>query len=212
MDNRCQPPGSIAYCPFGSANDGTCTTNFWLTFIRKADCTLCSEHLAWSTEWWFHFLDPFRCEPCNSSHATFRSATGKKENLKSRLLVKCAALAQNLCPQAHWANCPLLQSGNNSDYCVFCLLENQNKLPAHGSLLLFHTNVQTLAVNSWKECLTVWVCITVFWNNFSINQTLSLVSLSFHFFFFFWVLFLFCRHCWSLTKDSQSSRWGESPL
>lgn len=45
----------------------------------------------------------------------------KRGGIKSTLLVKWAASAQNLCPQAHWANCPLLQFGNNSDYIVsFC--------------------------------------------------------------------------------------------
>lgn len=86
----------------------------------------------------------------------------KRGGIKSTLLVKWAASAQNLCPQAHWANCPLLQFGNNSDYIVsFCRLENQNKLPAHCSLLLFHIDVQTLAVNYWKERLTVWVCLSL---------------------------------------------------
>lgn len=132
--------------------------------------------MAWSTEWW-------------QSHRQICFIFWI--HLVIQNLQQCRPKKKNQhC--SHWANCPLLQFVNSNDYCVSCWLENQNKLPAHGSLLLFHIDAQTLAVNYWKECLTAGVWLTVFWNNFFINQTVSLVSLSSLFFWVFCLLLLRC--------------------
>lgn len=98
----------------------------------------------------------------------------------------------------------LLQFLNSSDDCVLRWLKSQKKPPAHDPLLLFHMDSQTLAVSCWKECLTV------LWNNLSINQTLPLVRPC-HCSFF--------EHCalsthWLTKKPPQSSKWSRyhSPI
>lgn len=189
----------------GSDGEATRTVSSWLILrAGEINCTLLiSVQLAGSTEWQtpicFIFLDLF------GERASFQNGQLQQHHLGKKIIKKNkwtspVKSAQSLFPQADVADCCLLHFANNSDYCVFYWVESGNELPAHGSSLLFHPDVQTSAVNAWKECLTVWVCLTVLRNNFSINQILPLVSLSV--FFFFWLLCLVLLPCVDTQRHS----------
>lgn len=157
----------------------------------------------------FHFLDPFRCK-----HSHFKTekpsavpSKSKKKKKKSQnestFLIKWAASAQ-ISPhertQLIVLDCSWIITVTIVSFAGWRLWTSP---PAHGSLLPFHIDVQTLAVNCWKERLAVCIRPSVSCNNFSINQSLSLVSL---FFLSFWVLCLFPPHCRS------SARWLSEAL
>lgn len=170
VDIRCQPPGSIAYCPLAQSSDATRTTNFWL-IPSWGDwlhgCSLCNWPGAPSDSSragkYVSFSGSIWCKHSNSKQAAFNSAIKEREK-KLTLLAKWAASAQNLIPRAQWANCPLLQFVNNSDDSAFffCRLENRNTLPARrftASLSHRCTDIACQLLKRVSDCLSLFGCL-----------------------------------------------------
>lgn len=170
MDNRCQPPRSIAYCPLARP---AMQLALRISGILRAEeptarrtplyVAIGPEHrmIAATQANMFHFLDPFRCK-----HSHFKteqpSAVPSKSKKKKNISYKMSSFSSDLSPRAHSANCPRLQLDNNGDYCVFCWLETLNKPPGPRFIASFshrRTDTGCQLLKRASGCLHPSVCL-----------------------------------------------------